>query len=169
MWELSHHCIKWHQHANHSVGGPALGRNQLQQPTNRNAGSPALAGINISPIPPTGMTHSINVHLRSTSGRHGRWDRATMRSARPPRGHHSSLAVLTCSLRKATVATTRAIIGTPPSQHSKEGEHGTPAALHFPQQQAANNYKLYITNQDPVYLTKALNKSWWFLPPHIKL
>ena len=147
MWKLSHHCYKRHQHANHIAGGPALARNQLQQPTNSNAGSAALAGINISPVPPTGMTRSINVHLRSTRGRHGRWNSATMRSAHPPHGwllcrqpavitHHS--LYWRVAYARQQLANTWAIIGTAPSHSSTTTRKESTVNLRSPLPATAN-------------------------------
>lgn len=53
LWELSHHCNKLHQHANHSAGSPALANNELQQPANHSSSVRRWPGIDISPVPPT--------------------------------------------------------------------------------------------------------------------
>ena len=78
-----------------------------------------------------------------------RWDRATMRSTSPPRGrllcrqladitHHS--LYWRVAYERQQRANSRDIIGTPPSRHNREGEHGIPRR--FPLPAAALPYSL---------------------------
>jgi hypothetical protein len=80
-------------------------------------------------------THKLTHH--TTSGRLGRWDRATMRPIRPIRPLRGRLlywepaAITPHSLywrvayARQQRANSRDIIGTPPSRHNMEGKHGT--------------------------------------------
>ena len=107
------------------------------------------------------MTRSTDAH-RQTSGRLGRWDRATMRSTRPSRcrllclqpavitrlltcslrtaiacqlsGHHRHTAVPTQKVRRALYTLPLSISSSnlSPSRLTEEGDHGTNAAATSP-------------------------------------
>jgi hypothetical protein len=75
--------------------------------------------------------------------------------------HHSSLAVLTCSLRKATASHSRDIIGTPPSRHNMEGEHGTSCRFPLPDSpRKESTVHLALSTSSSNLSTSALLPQW---------